>query len=107
MSDVAAIATIILLPVVSLFFWLRGIVRANMGDLVAGLAILLVVSASVLFVVGQSGAFNYVGCVLIVFGVATYVVSRFVKDTPLFKRRDLILSAVLFVVVGLCGLVII
>jgi len=107
MSQIAAVATIIVLPLISLFFWLRGILRANLSDLVAGLAILLVVSAGVLFVVGQSGAFNYVGCVLIVFGVATYVVSRFVKDTALFKRRELILSAALFVVVGLCGLIVI
>jgi hypothetical protein len=107
MSDVAAVATMILLPVVSLFFWVRGIVRANKGDLMAGLGILLGTCSAILLIVPSSAAFTDVGCILIVYGAGTYVASCFARDNRLFKRRELVVSAVLFVVVGFCGLIII
>ena len=77
----------ILLPVVSLFFWLRGILRANKGDLVAGLVILLAICSAILLIAPSSAAFNNVGCILIVYGAGTYVTSHFAKDNRLFKRR--------------------
>ena len=107
MSEVAAVATMILLPLVSLFFWLRGILRANKGDLAAGLAILLAICSAILLIVPSSAAFNNVGSILIVYGAGTYVASCFAKDNRLFKRREVVLSAVLFVVVGFCGLIVI
>lgn len=107
LSDWSAIGLMILLPVISLFFWIRGLIRTSIGDIVAGLGILLATCTAILLIMDSSAAFNNVGGILIVYGVSTYVASRFVKDTPLFKRRELILSAALFVVVGLCGLVII
>ena len=106
MSEICSTAAAILFPVVSLFFWVRGLVRPNMGDLVAGLAILLMISVALLLLSGIPHGFNYVGGILVLFGIGTYVTSRFAQDNPLFKKRELVLSAVLFVVVGVCGLIV-
>ncbi len=97
----------ILLPAISLFFWIRGLVRTNLGDIAAGLGILLVTCSAVLFILRSSAAFNGVGAVLILYGAGTYVASRFTSDNRWFKRKDLVLSAILFVVVGFCGLIVV
>ena len=42
MSTLAPLAAMVLLPGLALFFWVRGLLRVRIGDLVAGLAILVV-----------------------------------------------------------------
>lgn len=107
MSSIAPVILMILVPALSLFFWVRGLVRASMGDLVAGVAILFFISTSVLIVMRHSGAFNIVGCVLIVFGIGTLAARPFAKDKPPVKRRDLIPAGILFVIFGILGLIVV
>ena len=107
MNSIAPIGMVILIPAVGLFFWVRGLVRASMGDLVAGLAILLLVSAGILIVLRDSQGFHIAGCILIVFGVATLGARPFAKDQPPVKRRDLIPAGILFIVVGVLGVIVV
>lgn len=107
MSSIAPVAMMILFPALSLFFWVRGLVRASMGDLVAGLAILLFISAGILIVLRDSWGFDIVGCILIVFGIGTLAARPFAEDKPPFKRRDLIPAGMLFIVAGILGLIVV
>jgi hypothetical protein len=107
MSNAFAISGMILFPVLSLFFWVRGLVRASIGDMVAGLAILLFISAGILIVLRDSRGFDIAGGILIVFGRATLGARPFAKDQPPVKRRDLIPAGILFIVVGAFGVIVV
>ncbi len=107
MSNVFAISSVILFPAVSLFFWVRGLVRASLGDMVAGLAILLFISTAILIVLRNARGFDIAGGILIAFGVATLGARPFAKDQPPVKRRDLIPAGILFIVVGVLGLIVV
>lgn len=107
MTHLAPLATMLLLPLVAVFFWVRGLLRARTGDLVAGLAILMVTCLLLTHLTGSSSVFSQMGCILIFFGAVTYGTSFVVKDNPRFKRQDVVLAAVVFAVLGFVGLIII
>lgn len=105
MSNIAPVILMVLLPVLSLFFWVRGLMRASIGDALAGLVMLLLISTGILIVLRDSGGFDVVGCILIVFGAGTLATRPFAREKPPFKRRDLIPAGILFVLFGILGLV--
>ncbi|HPD29740.1 MAG TPA: hypothetical protein PLL20_07075 [Phycisphaerae bacterium] len=105
MCNIAPVILMIVLPMIGLFFWVRGLMRASIGDAVAGLAILLLISTGILIVLRDSGGFDIVGCILIVFGVGTVATRPFATEKPPFKRRDLIPAGILFVIFGILGLI--
>jgi hypothetical protein len=105
MHDLATTAAMVLLPTLPLFFWVRGIVRASKSDLAAGLLLLLIVCAGIRRMALSSSVFNVIGCILIVFGLATLGAWAFAPNNPLFKRQDLVLVAILFLVLGFAGLI--
>lgn len=105
MSNVFAISGMILFPALSLFFWVRGLVHACMSDLAAGLAILVVTWFVLSWLTWSSAVFSQMGCILIIFGAVTYGTSFVVKDNQLYKRQDVVLAAVVLIVLGFVGLI--
>jgi len=107
MIDIGFTAAAIVAIVLPLFFWVRGIVRGSKGDMAAGIVLLLVVSFGAMVVTGHSGVFSQIGGLFFVFGVGTLVAGSFAKvDCPV-KRQDRIAIAMLFIVLGIPGLLII
>jgi hypothetical protein len=82
-----------------LFFWARGIVRGNKGDMAAGLILLFLISFGALVV---SGDFPIAGSFLL-FGITTLIAGSFAKPDCALKRRDRIAIAILFITLGILG----
>jgi len=98
-ADFADELAVILLPVVPLFFWVRGMIKGRRGDLLAGFCIF--VATSVVLLVPFHGSFARAALSPIVLGAATLALSRFAHpDCPL-TRRDRISLGWGAVIVGL------
>ncbi len=82
------------------FFWVRGIVRGNKGDLAAGIVILILISFGARAVASHSGVISQIGGLLFLFGIATLVAGSFAKPDCPIKRKDRIAIAVLFIILG-------
>ena len=93
----------LLVGVVPFFFWIRGIVRGNKGDLRIGLILLVVTSLIAVGLAGASGIFSQLGVVFFLLGIATLVAGSFAKADCLIKRQDRIALASLFMIIGLGG----
>jgi hypothetical protein len=89
------------------FFWVRGIVRGSKGDLAAGVVLLVVISLGAMMVVGHSGVFSGIGGLLLLFGLATLIAGSFAKPDCPIKRKDRIAVAMLFIILGILGSMII
>jgi hypothetical protein len=93
-------AVSLLALVMSFYFWIRGIVRGNKGDLIAGVILLFVISFGAI-VIDHFGVRSVVGALLFLFGVATLVSGSFAKPDCPIKRKDRIIMATMFIVVGI------
>lgn len=94
-------AVVLLALAMSFFFWVRGIVRGNNGDLAAGLVLLIIIVFGAMAVVqGCSCVCLPIGGLLFLFGIATLVTGLFAKPDSLIKRQDRIATAVLFIILG-------
>jgi len=77
---------VILLPVVPLFFWVRGMIKGRRGDLLAAFCIFA--ATSVILLVSLKGSFAHAALPPIVLGVATLALSRSAHpDCPLTRRE--------------------
>ena len=102
MPDQLLPAVLLVVLAVPFFFWMRGIVRANDRDLVAGLAILTTISAGAVVTVRSSMVFSWIGGSVFLFGIATVVAGFFAKPSSSLSRRDRNALAGLFIVLGIC-----
>ena len=85
----------------AIFFWGRGIRKARTSDLIAGPAILVALCV-ILFAINGDLAFGFIGNLLIVFGLATLLLSALAPRGGPFPRRMVITIGLVAIVVGLC-----
>ena len=86
MPEFADELAVILLPVVPLFFWVRGMLKGRRGDLLAGFCIFA--ATSVILLVLPQGSFARAALPPIVLGAATLALNRFAHpDCPLTRRE--------------------
>ena len=104
MTVIGFAAAQIVLAVLSLFFWARGIVRGDRDDLLVGVVLLVVVSCATTIAAGHSGVFSQIGGLYFLFGIATYVAGFFARPDGPVKPRDRSALGCLFIVVGMLGL---
>jgi len=98
-------AAFVMLAVVlgaAIFFWGRGIRRGRKGDLLAGPAILLALCIVLMALSGSSGVFATLGTLILVFGVATVLLSAMARPGGMFLRRNVIAIGVGAILAGAC-----
>lgn len=99
------VAAYVLLTVVlgtAIFFWGRGIRRDRQSDLIAGPAILVVLCV-ILFAINRSSAvFGLIGELVIVFGIASLLLSAMARPGSAFPRRNVIAIGVGAIIAGVC-----
>ena len=104
------IATYVMLTLVlgiAIYFWGRGIRNVRSSDLIAGLAIFVILCIILFVMSADSGVFSLIGELALVFGIATLLLSALARPGSRFPKSTVIAIGVLFIVVGLCASVII
>lgn len=86
----------------AIFFWGRGLRAGRASDLIAGPTVLAVLAAIVLATGGSSAAFATVGALVAVFGVATVLLSFFLRPGSRIAKRDALAIGVGAVILGFC-----
>jgi peptidoglycan/LPS O-acetylase OafA/YrhL len=86
----------------AIFFWGRGIRNGRKSDLIAGPAILLALCVALFAVNGSSAVFEPIGGLLIVFGVATLLLSLLVRPGGAILRRNVIAIGAGAIIAGGC-----
>lgn len=78
------------------FFWVRGIVRSNAGDMAAGIVILIVIAFWVCLAGNHSGSHLF-GGILFLFGIVTLIAGSFAKPDCPIPQMIRIFIAILFI----------
>ena len=101
----ASFAAIIILFLLATFFWIIGIVRNQRRVIIFSMVLLVFVFCVAVFKLEGSG-FNLSGCFLILHGIASLVLSRYIKETGIISKKSLSALGIGFLIFGvLCGLV--
>lgn len=99
--EVTACVLLTLVLAAAIFFWGRGIRRSRRSDLIAGPAILVALCLTLRAVSMGSGAFGMMGALVMVFGLATLLLSAVVRPGSAIKRRDVLAIGAGAIVLGL------
>ncbi len=100
--EVASYLLLTLVLAAAIFFWGRGIRRNRRSDLIAGPAILAVLCVILLALIRSSAAFGLIGELVIIFGIATLLLSVMARPDGIFKRRDVIATGMGIIIAGVC-----
>ena len=77
----------------SVFFWGRGLIRGNAGDLYAGAGTLAATCMITLYTAGHSGVFSFIGLLVGGFGLTSLVLSLFASDKcPLDRSSRIVIG---------------
>jgi len=98
---VAARVLLTLVLAAAIFFWGRGIRRQRRDDLMAGPGILIALCVTLLAIVRSTGVFGIVGGSVMVFGIATMVLSAMADPNGMLKRRDVLAIGAGCIIFGL------
>lgn len=96
--ELTAYVLLTLVLAAAIFFWGRGIRRSCRSDLTAGPAI-LVALCLILLATGES--FGIIGELVMVFGLATLLLSVMARPTSTLKRRDVLAIGAGTIILGL------
>ena len=86
---------------ISLFFWLRGLLKGSKSDLVLGSLLLLLTTFLAIYVVGHSGVFSPIGGVLLLFGIASLLMQKNAAEKKMMSKNGVIFIGVLLIIIGI------
>lgn len=86
----------------AIFFWGRGIRRSRRSDLIAGPSILALLCLTLRIMAGGSGVLGTIGVLVMVFGLATVLLSGMVRPGSTIKRGDVAAIGMGMIIWGLC-----
>ena len=98
--EVMAYVLLTLMLAAAIFFLGRGIRRSRRSDLIAGPAILVALCLILLAITRSSAVFGMVGELVIVFGLATLLLSAMASTASMLRRRDILAIGAGSVILG-------
>jgi thiol:disulfide interchange protein len=72
----------------SYFFWIKGIFKSKNSDMILGLILLASASLLSIVLIHSSGAFNFVGAFLIVFGIISFIFKNKIDESKNIKFTE-------------------